>query len=107
MDEDETKILNQLVNCAIQVVGRLAVPPQDVRAVVGTTKKYIRAYNLCDGSRTQREIAKAAGLDEGNFSKAANRWVENGVAFWLGSGKDKRLLHLYPIPETSPKKRLR
>jgi hypothetical protein len=107
MNEEETKKLNALLNCAIQIVGRLAVPPQQVRAVVGTKKKYIRAYNLCDGSRTQGEIVRTAGLDQGNFSKASNRWVENGVAFWLGSGNDKKLLHLYSISQISAKKRLR
>jgi hypothetical protein len=106
VEQEETKKLNALLNCAIQIVGRLALPPESVREIIGTDKKYMRAYNLCDGSRTQQEIAKATGLHQSNFSRASGRWVENGVAFWLGEGKDKRLRHLYPIPAISRKKRI-
>jgi len=107
VNPEDSKKLNELLSYAIQVVGRLATPPETVRTIVATTKKHVRAYNLCDGVRTQQEIAKAARIDQGNFSRAANRWVENGVAFWLGSGRDKKLLHLYPIPERPEKKKSR
>jgi hypothetical protein len=34
-----------------------------------STEKRRRAWELADGSRTQREIAKAAGMDEGGASR--------------------------------------
>ena len=91
--------LNDLLKCAIQVVGRIAMRPEQVGEVVivkGNAKQ-LKAYNLCDGTRTQGEVAKAAGLDNGNFSRTAARWVESGVLFRTGSGKDAKVLHLYPL----------
>ena len=92
-----------LLECLIHVIGRMAIPMKQVSDVVGTSPKYLKAFNLCDGSKTQQEIAKKLKLDPGNLSKACARWVENGVAFSMGEGKDARLIHIYPIP-SSPKK---
>jgi hypothetical protein len=39
-----------------------------VRAQLSTDKRR-RAWELADGSKTQREIARAAGMDEGGASK--------------------------------------
>ena len=50
--------------------------------------KQLRAFNLADGSRSQNDIARQAKVDQGNFSRTTARWVENGVAFWIGEGKD-------------------
>lgn len=33
-------------------------------------EKQHRAFNLCDGSRTQADVAKELGVDPGNFSKS-------------------------------------
>jgi hypothetical protein len=95
------KVLHDLLRCAIQVIGRIGIPPEKVREIVDTGKRQVKAYNLCDGTLSQSEIAKKAGLDQGNFSRVTARWIEHGVAFWIGEGKDSRLLHLYPIPEIS------
>jgi hypothetical protein len=89
--------LNDLLRCAIQVVGRLAMRPKQIGAVVATTAKHLKAYNLCDGTKGQSEVAKKAGLDQGNFSRSATRWVESGVLFKIGNGADAKLLHLYPL----------
>lgn len=97
--------LTFLLRCAIQVVGRLSIPPEEVRQIVATSKKHLKAFNLCDGTLTLSEVAKKAGLDIGNFSRASDRWVEHGVAFSTKQGKEIRLLHLYPIPETAAKRK--
>jgi hypothetical protein len=91
--------LNDLLKCAVQVVGRIAMRPEQVGEIVmvSASARQLKAYNLCDGTKTQGEVAKAAGLDAGNFSRTASRWVESGVLFRIGSGKDARLLHLYPL----------
>ena len=94
--------LGDLLRCAIQVMGRFAVPPDRVSDVVGTSAKQLRAYNLCDGTRTQGEVANSAGLDRGNFSRTATRWVESGVLFRIGNGNDAKLLHIYPLVKGSP-----
>jgi hypothetical protein len=39
-----------------------------IRSVLSTDKR-MQAWKLADGSRTQREIAQAAGMDEGGASR--------------------------------------
>lgn len=92
---------NQLLQCLLHVVGRAAVPQDAVLAIVGTGKKQIKAFNLCDGNTSQKDIAKKARLDQGNFSRTVKRWVRNGVMFSIGANKDAWPLHIYPIPEVS------
>jgi len=87
----------QLLQCLIQVIARAAIPEERVRSIVATGRKQITAFNLCDGTRTLTEVARKARLDQGNFSRAATRWVQSGVAFRIGEGRDTRLLHIFPI----------
>lgn len=91
-----------LLRAILSTIARQTFSPNELRAIVspaGTATKQLAAYNLCDGTRSQAEIAKKLSLDTGNFSKTISRWVEQGVAFKLGSGTEQRILHLYPIPE--------
>ncbi len=91
---------SDLLRCLIQVVGRVAVPRQEVREIVGPKKKSrIRAFNLCDGSNSLTEIARKAKVNQGNLSRSVAIWLANGIAFWVGEGRDARLLHIHPIPE--------
>ena len=98
-----SKHFEQLLQCLIQVVGRAAIPEQRVREVVGSGAKQLRAFNLADGSQTQQQIAKTTGIDQGNLSRTLQRWVECGVAFWIGEGKETRLLHVYPLATANGK----
>ena len=93
--------IEELLGCLIQVIGRTALPEERVREVVGDASKQLRAFNLCDGTRTQTEIRKAVGLHSGNFSNTAKRWVESGVAFEFRRGKESRLLHIYPLAKSA------
>ncbi len=61
--------------------------------------KQARAFNLCDGSNTQSEIADAVGLDRGNFSKQVKRWIDVGIVVKVATEKGELPLHVYPIPE--------
>ncbi len=84
----------------MQILGRMAVPQDKVRETVGTRgKKQIKAFNLFDGTRTMADVAKKAKINQGNLSRTASRWVANGIMFWIGSGRESRLLHIYAIPE--------
>jgi hypothetical protein len=98
---NDNKPLIDLLNCAIQIIGRLVIPPDNVLEVIGNKKKLLKAYNLCDGTRSQKEVVKKLRLNQGSFSSTSNRWVMNGVAFWIGEGQERRLLHLYPLSETT------
>lgn len=95
---------DELLRVLISLTGRVAVPEPRLRTlVVGRNarsgEKYLAAYNLCDGSRGVREIARISGLDHGNLSRAIIRWVEQGVMFKLGS--DARPVHLYRLSLTA------
>jgi hypothetical protein len=92
-----------LLRCLVHVVGRAAIPIKDVRAAIGRGKNRVKAFNLFDGSHTLQEVVRATHIDQGNLSRAANGWVKNGIAFWIGEGNDARLLHIYPIPEKPPR----
>ncbi|MGE3366819.1 MAG: MarR family transcriptional regulator [Rhizobiaceae bacterium] len=82
----------------LATVARQAFPPDRLVELVGARnggEKQANAYNMCDGSRSQSEIAKALGLDTSNFSKMIQRWVDQGIVIKLGDG---RPVHVYPIP---------
>ena len=97
---DASQRLEQLLQCLIHVVGRAAVSEERVRQIVATGEKQVEAFNSCDGTLTQKEVVEKVGLDQGSVSRSMTRWVENGVAFWIGEGNDARLLHIFPIPLT-------
>lgn len=89
------------------VVSRQAIPPAELFAqvAVGATKvKQIEAYNLCDGSLTQGEVAKKVGLDPGNFSRTMARWADDGLVVRTEINGQMRPVHLYPIPANLTKK---
>lgn len=91
-----------LLRCLLQVIGRGTIPLEEVRRIVATGKSQVKAYNLFDGTRTNRDVSAKTKINEGNLSRAVSRWMQSGVAFRLGEGKEARVLHLYPIPEGKP-----
>lgn len=96
---------NDLLECALQVLARIAIPPEKVREIIGEgKKKHINAYNLCDGKTTLSDIARKAHLNQGNLSRTTTRWVEQGILFAIGEGPAKRFLHMYPLT-TAPRAR--
>lgn len=95
---DNTEVL---LKALLHVSARAAFPPDRLRRIVlskGAGEKQVRAFNLCDGSRTQGEIAKALKINSGNFSRTAARWLDEGIVVRLGDGRDATLLHVYPLP---------
>ncbi len=102
---ENSERLESLLESLIKVIGRVAIPVDKVIEIVNTSPKLVKAFNLCDGTATQTEIAKKCNIAQGNFSRAMKRWVENGVAFWIGSGTEARLLHIYPIPRPIKKRK--
>ena len=86
----------------LAMLARQSFPPDKLAGLVGKGKQ-IEAYNLCDGTRTQTEVAKALSLDSGNFSKTVARWAELGVLIRISEGKETRPVHLYPLPTSKAK----
>ena len=95
-----------LLRALIVTTGRAAFSVKDVYALVNPTgkgAKQIKAFNLADGTLTQGEIATKVKIDRGNFSRAVARWIESGIMFRLGEGRESQLLHIFPIPTKAPK----
>jgi hypothetical protein len=95
-----------LLRAILSVTARGSIPPRKLREIVmpkGSAEKQLKAYNLCDGTRTRGEIAKIVKIDAGNFSRTVSRWTHEGVVFRLREGRDARLLHLYVVARDTAK----
>ena len=90
----------------LATVARQTFSPARIIEIIGPAagEKQHRAFNLCDGNRTQADIAKELGLDPGNFSKSLNRWIDEGIVIRVGEKREARPLHVYPLPEALIKK---
>ena len=96
-----SEVTDELLRHLISPVSRTVFDEERLRQIVGppgTSAKQFVAYNLCDGTRTQGEVAKQAKIDAGNFSRTLARWVEAGVVFCIGEGRDANVRHVYPLP---------
>ena len=80
----------------LATVARQTFSPDKILEIMGHTagEKQYRAFNLCDGTKTQAEIAKELGLDQSNFSKSLNRWIDEGILIRVGVGREARPLGL-------------
>lgn len=77
--------------------------PQDILAghvLKSGGPKQFKAFNLCDGTRTQGEIAKEVGLDPANFSKTISRWIDLGIVIRTMDGQRVTPVHVYPLSES-------
>lgn len=101
MDSD-----NAFLRAILATVARQTFTPSKILEIMGPAagEKQYRAFNLCDGTRTQAEIAKELGLDPGNLSKTLSRWIDEGILIRIGEKRDSRPLHVYPLPEALLKK---
>lgn len=90
-----------LLRAILSTVARQAFSERALREIVMSRtsgQSQLAAYNMCDGTRTQSEVAKAQKIDPGSFSRTLSRWIEAGVVFRVPDGREVRLLHVYPLP---------
>lgn len=97
------ELQNTFLRAILATVARQTFSPTNILEIMGpaANEKQRRAFNLCDGTRTQADIAKALGLDQGNFSRTITRWIDEGIVIRVD---EKRPLHVYPLPEALVKK---
>jgi hypothetical protein len=91
-----------LLRAILSVTSRQAFPPDRLVEIVlfkGAGDKQLLAFNMCDGTKGQTEIAKALKIDSGNFSRTVSRWIDAGIVFRLGEGRDAKLLHVYALSD--------
>lgn len=101
-----TENAEPLLRAILTTTGRAVFPASAVYRIIcpkGKTPKQVNAFNLADGTRSQGEIAKQAEINTGNFSRSVSRWIEAGIMFRLGAGRDAKLMHIYPLPRKLPK----
>ena len=91
----------QLLKAVVSLIARQTFSVTDVLQTIGPDKvSQFKAYNLCDGTLSQSEIAKKCGLDSGNFSRTLSRWIDEGIVFRLDNSGEQTLLHVFPISES-------
>lgn len=94
-------VTSDLLRALLTVAARATFPAEKLAGIVqagGAGETQLAAYNMCDGSRGQSEIGKALSLDAGNFSRTVARWIDAGIMFRLGEGREAKLMHVYPLP---------
>ncbi|RVA58366.1 MarR family transcriptional regulator [Mesorhizobium sp. M7A.F.Ca.US.001.01.1.1] len=85
----------------MSLVARQTFSPERLAELVtpvANTKTY-EAFNLCDGSRTQNEIATLLKTDQGQLSRSIKRWVDEGVMIKVTEDGKDRPVHVYPVPD--------
>lgn len=95
-----SELSDTLLRAILTTVARQTFPEPALREIVlsrSAGQSQLAAYNLCDGTRSQSEIAKSQGIDPGSFSRTVARWADAGVVFRVADGRDLKLLHVYPL----------
>jgi hypothetical protein len=98
MSDSSRELMVELVEVAReQLRWQRASTIPSVRAALDealTTTAMRRAYELCDGSRTFRDISKEAGVAIGTLSGWSRRWREQGLAYEESGGRLRHLIGL-------------
>jgi hypothetical protein len=97
--------IDYLLKCLIHVIGRVAVPVEKVKEVIGTGSKQIKAFNLLNGNNSLTDVAKKSRIYPSNLSRTVKRWIEEGIVFQLGEEKQSPFMHIYLIPSKSKKRK--
>jgi DNA-binding MarR family transcriptional regulator len=85
----------------MSLIARQTFSPEKLKALISSrgTLKLCEAFNLCDGTNKQTEIATKIGIDQGQFSRTVKQWIDDGIIIRVGDGKDAKLVHVYPLPD--------
>lgn len=76
----------------ISLLGRMAFEQNELKKLVTKGSKkptaVIKAYNMCDGTRTITEIANYVGITQSAMTQAVDRWEKNGIIFKVKKGNE-------------------
>jgi len=64
-----------------------------VESSLGTTQLR-RAYEMCDGAKTNKDIATAVGASASSLSNWTRRWRDLGIAYETPDGRIQHLVSL-------------
>jgi CRISPR/Cas system CSM-associated protein Csm2 small subunit len=88
---------NELI---ISLLGRIAFNEDKLRELIlrGSKKKSIlNAYNLCDGERKIKEIAKMVNITPEGVGAAVIKWNKLGIVLKYEEGRDVIPMKLYEV----------
>lgn len=85
----------------MSLVARQTFTPERLAEIVTplANAKTFEIFNLCDGTRTQTDIANSLKIDSGNLSRTIKRWIDEGVVIKVTEEGKDRPVHVYPIPD--------
>lgn len=85
----------------MSLIARQTFTPERLAEIVSplANARAYEAFNLCDGTRPQGEIASALKLDTGNFSKTIKKWIDEGVVVKVTEDGKEKPVHVYPVPD--------
>ncbi|TPI13773.1 MarR family transcriptional regulator [Mesorhizobium sp. B4-1-3] len=85
----------------MSLVARQTFSPERLSEIVSpmANANTYETFNLCDGTRTQNEIANLLKMDRGNLSRSVNKWIDEGVMIKVTDDGKDRPVHVYPIPD--------
>jgi hypothetical protein len=61
------------------------------------TTQLRRAYEMCDGTNTSKDIASAVGASPASLSNWTRRWRDLGIAFETPDGRIQHLVSLVAL----------
>ena len=94
----------ELLRFIVQLTARHVFPEDVLRQIVGSSGRQVEAYNLCDGTRTQAEIAKASISIQGNsVEPQVDGSKPSAVQGRNRSGRQAP--HLYPLSAVQASRR--
>ena len=85
----------------MSLLARQTFPPDRLAEIVTpvANSKTFETFNLCDGTRTQTEIASLSKSDSGNLSRMIKRWIDEGIMIRVTDEGNSKPVHVYPIPD--------
>jgi len=93
--------MQSLFETMTSLLGRLALPPDELKKIVMKAKRkpedYIKAYNLCDGEHSVRQIVTAIDVSIGTLSPILAGWKDLGIIYEVTKKGGKFYKRLYPL----------
>jgi len=85
----------------ITLLGRVAFKEEEIRQIVErkkkNPKKYVEAYNACDGEHTVSRLAEIAKVSQPNMTNVLKLWKESCIIYEVERPKGKFYKKLFAI----------
>lgn len=83
--EEKIDYERYLKEFSIQLMGRIAFTPEQIKKIVIKSKQnpenYIKVYDACDGKHSVSGLAKIASVKQPTMTPILQNWEEEGIIF--------------------------